>query len=116
MALRQHIIASSALLLHSLHIISFATSSPLKPLSLDTTPHPFPQEQCTDSAAWLIPNFNRLDCQMAIDDIWSKEARPRNSQEYEFLLPSVRPKSRTKPLMMTPRKYINGKSDISHEM
>ena len=66
----------------------------------------FRHEQCTSSAAWVVPGLNRDHCLAATDMIY-RDAQSAQSQVYEFLPRWLRPRYEL-PLVFTPRKYVFG--------
>lgn len=86
--------------------VNYGANAALIPHSLNNTENR-PLALCTGSHDWVGSGYLRQDCIKAIDDMWTKDAMPRGSQEYEFLSRGVKRKT-SLPTVLLPRKYDSG--------
>ena len=76
------------------------------PTLLDATAND--RTHCTSLEIWTggTPPA-KIDCARVLDEIWNNDAKPRPSQEYEFVSHGAG-RTTSLPSVMTPKKYTVG--------
>ena len=66
-----------------------------------------PMYGCSSSMDWMGDGYSNRDCLAVVQRLYFVEVSKHRDQEFEFLAPGARPRSR-RPVMQTPRRYTVG--------
>ncbi|KAL2036763.1 hypothetical protein N7G274_010487 [Stereocaulon virgatum] len=106
------IFASVSSILGLLHVAFGASTRLPKALSRSTAPPPQPEFACTNDYDWIGDEYNRENCQAALQRLYNIDVARYGGLEYEFLPPGAENQSANPP-MQTPRRYTVGQCTLA---